>query len=209
MKFGYKILIGVASAGLITWGFIALHRRMSKVGSKISCNSKFLFIGDSTTAGASSYADKLKENCPDISIKKLAKSGEKTDWMLDQFNEEIKTGVKYDVITILGMSNDIFARQSIDKTKVNLQAMYDKAKQMGAKVVAITAPNKSFYSATKEIHRTLINELTDWIKNNKSVDVFIDLGAMSSDQKLFASDNQHLNGTGHEMLKNEFVKKVL
>lgn len=175
---------------------------------RVNCDSSFLFVGDSNTASPYSYADKLKNNCPNITIKKLAKSGEKTDWMLSQLNNELKTGNKYNVITVLGGSNDIFARLSIDKAKENLQKMYDLAKLTGAKVVAITPPNKSFYEPTTEKHRKLIRELTEWIRNNKSVDVFIDLGALSNDKKYFASDNQHLNSLGNDMLKNEYLKKV-
>lgn len=49
---------------------------------EVTCNSKFLFIGDSLTAYDRSYADQLKDICPSATIKKIAVDGAKTNWML-------------------------------------------------------------------------------------------------------------------------------
>lgn len=199
-----KIFAALALGGIALGAGVIIYRR---VNNKSFCDKKILFIGDSTTAGDSSYADRLRQDCPGIRIKKLAKVGEKTDWMLDQWTEE-KENHKYDIVSVLAGSNDIFARLSIEKAKQNLQRIYDEAKATGAKVVAITPPNKSFYTPTTDKHKRLIAELTEWIGKNKSVDVFIDLGALSNDRNLFASDMQHLNSTGQKMLKDEFYKRV-
>lgn len=189
--------------------FISLSRKKKTVlGKGISCSSRFLFVGDSTTASANSFADKLKSICPAAKIKKIAGVGQKTNWMLNQMTNDIKSGSKYDVVTILGGSNDIFALGSIADTKNNLESMYVLAKAQGSKVVAITPPSKLYYEPTTDKHRALIAELTNWIKNNPLVDYFIDLGSLVTDKSLFASDNQHITHKGHDILKNEFVNKL-
>ncbi len=128
--------------------------------------------------------------------------------MLTQLKNEIAKGNEYDVISALGGSNDIFGDLRIDKAESNLDEMYSLAKKMGAKVVAITPPNKSFFPNTTDKHRQLISDFDKWIKANKKVDIFIDLDKLSNNKNLFASDYQHINNKGHEILANEYLKKI-
>ena len=203
-----KILIGsvigvsVLAVASITY-FI-----LKKYNKKDLTKGSFLFLGDSTTANSNGYVEKFQKSFPDAKIKKIAESGQKTDWMLTQFKNEIAKGNKYDVVISLGGSNDIFGTLRIDKAEANLDEIYSLAKKMGAKVVAITPPNKSFFPSTTDKHRQLISDFGKWIKSNKKVDIFIDLDKLSNDKNLFASDYQHINNQGHEILKNDFVKKL-
>jgi lysophospholipase L1-like esterase len=203
-----KILIGsvigvsVLAVASITY-FI-----LKKYNKKDLTKGSFLFLGDSTTANSNGYVEKFQKSFPDAKIKKIAESGQKTDWMLTQFKNEIAKGNKYDVVVSLGGSNDIFSSLRIDKAEANLDEIYSLAKKMGAKIIAITPPNKSFFPNTTDKHRQLISDFGKWIKSNKKVDIFIDLDKLSNDKNLFASDYQHINDKGHEILKNEFVKKL-
>lgn len=203
-----KILIGsvigvsVLAVASITY-FI-----LKKYNKKDLTKGSFLFLGDSTTANSNGYVEKFQKSFPDVKVKKIAEPSQKTDWVLTQFKNEIAKGNKYDVVVTLVGSNDIFGTLRIDKAEANLDEIYSLAKKMGAKVIAITPPNKSFFPNTTDKHRQLISEFDKWIKSNKKVDIFIDLDKLSNDRNLFASDYQHINDQGHEILKNDFVKKL-
>jgi lysophospholipase L1-like esterase len=181
---------------------------IKKITKKDLSKGRFLFIGDSTTANSNGYVEKIRAKFPNAIIKKIAKVGEKTDWMLDQLKKELSTGVKYDVISILGGSNDIFSTLRIDNAKSNLDEMYSLAKKNGAKVIAITPPSKLFFPSTNDKHRQLISDFNKWIKSNKKVDIFIDLENLVNKKELFASDFQHINNKGHEILAQDYIKNL-
>ncbi len=208
MTTGLKILAISSVALAATALFYAIYTLSGNKSAKVNSNSRFLFIGDSTTANTNGFVEKFSKQYPNAIVKKIALVGAKSDWMLDQLKQEL-TSNKYDVVTILAGSNDIFATLSIANLEANLQQMYNLAKANGAKVIAITPPNKSFYPATTLQHKMLINYFTTWLKNNKSVDQVIDLENLVADQNLFASDNQHINNSGHDILEKEFSKKVI
>jgi lysophospholipase L1-like esterase len=199
---GGIILVSAIAVTAITYFTI------KKLTKKDLSKASFLFIGDSTTANPNGYVEKIQAKFPNAKIKKIAKVGEKTDWMLDQLKKELATGAKYDVISILGGSNNIFGELRIDKAESDLDEMYSLAKKNGAMVVAITPPNKSFFSNTTDKHRKLISDFDKWLKANKKVDVFIDLNKLVDKKELFASDYQHINNKGHEILADAYLKKL-
>lgn len=203
-----KFLIG----GIILVSAIAVtaitYFTIKKLTKKDLSKASFLFIGDSTTANPNGYVEKIQAKFPNAKIKKIAKVGAKTDWMLDQLKQELSTGAKYDVATFLGGSNNIFGDLRIDKAESDLDEMYSLAKKNGALVVAITPPNKSFFPNTTDKHRQLISDFDKWIKSNKKVDVFIDLDKLVNKKELFASDFQHINNQGHDILANAYLNKV-
>lgn len=203
-----KFVIG----GIILVSAIAVtaitYLTIKKLAKKDLSKASLLFIGDSTTANSNGYVEKIQAKFPSAKIKKIAKVGEKTDWMLNELKKELATGNKYDVVTFLAGSNDIFSTLRIDKAESNLDEMYSLAKKNGAKVVAITPPNKSFYPNTTDKHRQLISDFDKWIRSNKKVDVFIDLDKLVSKKELFASDFQHINNQGHEILAENYLKKI-
>lgn len=199
---GGVILVSAIAVTAIT--YFAIKKLTEKDLSK----GRFLFIGDSTTANSNGYVEKIQAKFPNAKIKKIAKVGEKTDWMLQQLKDELATGAKYDVITFLGGSNNIFATMRIDKAESDLDEMYSLAKKNGAIVVAITPPNKAFYPNTTDKHRQLISDFNKWIKSNKKVDIFIDLNSLVAKKELFASDFQHINNQGHDILADNYLKKL-
>jgi hypothetical protein len=70
-------------------------------------------------------------------------------------------------------------------------------------------PNKKFYDKTTDKHRELISDLVKWIKNNKSISYFIDLGNLITERSGFGEDGQHISAKSHEVLEKEFEKKAL
>lgn len=186
----------------------ATYYTIKKLTKKDLSRGRFLFIGDSTTANPNGYVEKIQSKFPNAKIKKIAKVGEKTDWMLQKLKDELATGAKYDVITFLGGSNNIFGTLRIDKAESDLDEMYSLAKKNGALVVAITPPNKAFFPNTTDKHKQLISDFNKWIKSNKKVDIVIDLNNLVYKRELFASDFQHINNKGHEILSENYLKKI-
>jgi len=193
--------IGAGIAAVLTIAFL-----MSKLKG-VKCKNSFLFIGDSNTAGSNSYADKFMSYCKNPKNKKIAQSGAKTDWMLSQLSSELKKN-KYDVVTILGGSNDIFATLSIDEAKSNMDKMLNTAKNSGAKVVVISPPYKGNFPSTTQKHWDLINDWNKYLKSHKVPIAFIDFSKIVQDKSLFASDNQHVNSLGHNILMQAYLKKL-
>lgn len=204
MKVNKNIIYGVIGGLVIGLGLIYLSRR--KKSDKVT---SILFIGDSNTAANYSYADKLKKQFPNIDVKKIAKVGEKTDWMKNQLQNELNKK-DYDIIIILGGSNDVYALGKTDSAKQNLNAMYDLIHSKGAKVIAVTPPNKDFYVNKTEAKQKLLFDLIDWMKSNKKIDYLIDFHKITSDKKYFSpSDGYlHANSLAHEILANS-VKNEL
>lgn len=203
-----KFIIGGIILASSIFVAAATYFTIKKLTKKDLSKGSFLFIGDSTTANTNGYVEKIQSKFPNAKIKKIAKVGQKTDWMLDQLKQELSNGSKYDVITFLGGSNDIFSTLRIDKAESNLDDMYTLAKKNGALVVAITPPNKAFYPNTTDKHRQLISDFNKWIKSNKKIDVIVDLNNIVNKKELFASDFQHINNKGHEILAENYLKKL-
>ena len=169
-----------------------------------------LFIGDSNTAFYYSYADQLKNEYPNLVIKKIALSGAKTDWMKNQLINELNIN-KYDAVSILGGSNDIYALNSIDSAKQNLNDMYSFAKSKGSIVIAITPPSKNFYVNRTEQKQVLLNSLVSWMKRNIKIDYLIDFNSISNDKSFFSQNDGylHANSQAHKLLENQLKSKIV
>ena len=199
------ISFGVLAGG----GIIAL---IVNSNSKLRADSNVLFIGDSYTAGNSSYADQLAKMLPSLRVKKIAKVGEKTDWMLRNAGNEIDSK-KYKAVFVLGGINDVYAGSSLNNIENNLQAIYDKAKRAGAKVIAVTIPPTNYYGSYTDAKGYEADKLNYWIKKNRSVNKVIDMNTMlkaggKQNLQLFASDKLHATPQAHGMLANEIKKNI-
>lgn len=200
---------------LITLGALAgggLTMLVINNAKRIKPNGNVLFIGDSYTVGSSSYADQLKNKFPSLKIKKIAKVGEKTDWMLRNSASDLASG-KYDAVFILGGINDVYAGVPASTTENNLQAIYSNAKKAGAKVIALTLPPTNYYAdytASKGYNADVINY---WIKKNRTVNKVVDLNTLlkkggKQNLDLFVADHLHATPQAHGMLANDIVKNV-
>lgn len=179
-----------------------------KSNKKVNVHS-ILFIGDSNTAANYSYADQLKKVFPGLNVKKIAVVGEKTDWMLQQAYNELNN-YKYDVVAILGGSNDIYALGKTDALKNNLNAIYNLAHSKGSKVLAITPPNKNFYINKTDQKQILLNDLVDWMKKNKNIDYLIDFHKITDNKSFFNSSDGylHANANAHNILAQQAAQKL-
>ncbi len=160
-----------------------------------------LFIGDSNTAAAFSYADQLNTLYPSVSMSKIAMVGAKTDWMLSRLKKAL-SAQRFDVIAILGGSNDIYARNEIATAKANLLAMYNLVRKSGAKLLAIAPPNKDFYTKKTPQKQELLKALIAWIEASTKNDLYINFWAMTADKKYFipADGYLHAQAPAHTLL---------
>lgn len=196
--------------GLAAWLVLYLVNKNTK--TDISKNNNILFIGDSFTAGDQSYADQLKSDYPEINITKISKIGAKTDWMLQQAQNDISSR-KYNLIFVLGGVNDIYALNDISTTKNNLRDIYNMARLSGAKVVGITIAPSDYYSAYDSNKGLLTDELNSWILNDANVNYKIDFNSLLKkngvqDISLFVDDHLHANSIGHKLLAKKIEEKV-
>lgn len=174
----------------------------------LSCKSKILFLGDSNTAGSWSYADKVISFCGSSNMKKIAKVGAKTSWMLSELQNELNKN-DYDAVVILSGSNDIFGSLSIDSAKTNMNNMLELIKSKGAKSIVINPPSKKYYSNTTNQHKQLILDWTFFLKNHKLPYKFIDFESITEkDRSLFAGDMIHINSKGHQLLADQFINDL-
>lgn len=202
------VLGGLIGGAVIGFGLIYLSKKYGKSSSSSKIKS-ILFIGDSNTAANYSYADQLKKDFPNLTIKKIAKVGEKTDWMKSELEKELKNN-KYDVVAILGGSNDIYAGRKLDSTKNDLDYMYNLIHTKGAKVLGVTPPNKDYYVSKTEDKQEKLFDLVDWMKKNKNIDYLVDFHKITSDKKYFSSGDGylHANSSAHKILKQESINKI-
>ena len=198
-----NMLIGLGVSATLILATVYVISRFKKV----KCSNSFLFVGDSNTAGSNSYADKFMSKCKNPKNKKIAKVGAKTSWMLPELSSELSKN-KYDVITILAGSNDIFGGTPISESKSNMDKMLFLAKKNGAKVVVITPPYKGYYSKTTQKHLDLIKEWNDYLRKHPIPFKFIDFSKIVKDKSYFANDNQHVNSSGHQVLANAYTKAL-
>ena len=200
-------IIGLGLGAIALAGLVYAYRKEIKKMFKFGCDDSFLFIGDSTSAGSFSYADLFKKECPDARITKIAKSGAKTSWMLDELKKELEQK-KYDVITILGGSNDIFGNLSITEAKKNMNEMFELAKKNGARVISISPPSKLYSTTATDKHRKLITEWEEFLKTHPIPGKYIDLAKLVQEEKYFASDKQHITPEAHTVLADEFMNQI-
>lgn len=202
------VLGGLIGGAVIGFGLIYLSKKYGK-GSINGKIKSILFIGDSNTAANYSYADQLKKDFPNLTIKKIAKVGEKTDWMKSELEKELKNN-KYDIVAILGGSNDIYAGRKLDSTKADLDYMYNLIHSKGAKVLGVTPPNKDYYVNKTEDKQKQLSNLIDWMKSNKNIDYLIDFHKITADKKYFSSGDGylHANSSAHNILEKQAIDKL-
>lgn len=208
-----KIILTIAVIGII--GIFCFYKKNKtsknpEAPKKIDDSIKsMLFVGDSNTEATFSYADKIKKMYPHILVKKIAKKSMKTDWMYNELITELNKN-RYDAVSILGGSNDIYATGKNTMAKNNLDKMYDLIKSKGSKVIAITPPNKNFYTLKTTEKQAQLFDLNMWIKNNPKKDYFLDFWNITNDPKFFSKGDGYLHAQSpaHDILANQFIKQV-
>ena len=193
------IIVGVVVVGITS--FVLIKRK-----KKLSCKDGILFLGDSQTANKNGYVERLEKHC-DTKFTKISKVGAKSDWILQAYKDEVAKGKKYDWVSIMIGGNDIFARKSIDKTKTNLNELFDLINKNKSKVLVMSSPTKLYYGRTDNTHLRLADELESWLDTNKQIDKFIPMTELTENENLFRSDKLHINNDGQEVVFEELRKK--
>lgn len=169
-------------------------------------NLKLLFIGDSNTDNNYSYADKIKAKFPNIEVDKVAKGGQGTKWMVENLETKLKDN-KYDIITFLGGSNDVYGGVPLQTTKDNILKIRKMISDNGAKAVLVTPPNKKFYPKNTTEKLKNLEDLITWEKQ-QDFDSIIDFNAMTDKVDMFNPDLRHPNSDAHVILADVFVKST-
>lgn len=127
-------------------------------GKKAQPIGSVLFVGDSITAiesngkpVTSTYPNIIKSELSSKGVKVdvVAQGGKRTDWILTNLKEKLKTN-KYDRVYIYGGINDMFSSVSIESALQNVQKMVDLIKSKGSEpYVIIGYDAKTFMDENK------------------------------------------------------------
>jgi len=130
---------------------------------------KVLFIGDSQTYGANSYAKQLLR-LPNIDGTVIAKPNADLSTIYTMVQNNISD--KYDVVSIL--CGDVDSQNKNSEVAIEqLKQIYMLAKKFDCILVAITTPPKEF--ATDPGKYPSVDSLARWIKNQTISDITINL----------------------------------
>jgi lysophospholipase L1-like esterase len=195
------ISIGIAVALTVTAILVFISRRKPKA-------KKVLAIGDSNTVASFSYVDKLRRLYPSLEIKKIAKNGANTNWMLEQLRSELKSN-KYDLVIVLGGSNDVYGGLSLETTQKNMLSMNSLIKSSGARSLFISPPSKQFYTAKSESLNKKLEDLVRWMKVQE-FSVFIDWNNITNVKELFSASDKYLHpqSNAHTLLAQNISKEI-
>ena len=208
MKTKKIVIIGIIVILILLATIFFLSKGKSILRVKTPVKS-ILAVGDSNTFANFSYADQLQKQFPGIKIKKIAQNGANSSWMKSQLQQELQNN-KYDVISILCGSNDIYGGVNLNTTKSNLDYMYQLSHSKGAKVIAISPPNKDFYTNKTDQKQSMLSDLVNWMSNNRNIDYFIDFHEMTNNKNLFSSADGYLHpqSGAHTILENQIKQEL-
>lgn len=159
-----------------------------------------LFIGDSQTAGASSFANKLIRD-KKVNGKILAKNGANTKYLLKVLQDNITPDI--DVVVIFAGGNDSVSSKP-DRAIANLKKMYEIAKSNGSLVIALSNPTKS-YTKNPDKYPSA-DSIANWIENQTISDYTIPINSLTSNKSNFSPDKIHLNQLGQNIVYDNLVQ---
>lgn len=136
--------IPALAAGLLAIKVIASNGNAIKNIIKAKFPSKgksVLFLGDSHTFPNNGWAEALVRKAGFKGVNKIAKNGVNTTWMLGELNTFMQSNKAPDYLIVWGGANDAYGNLAQSKTLANMQAMIDKVKDKGTKVIFVTGYN--------------------------------------------------------------------
>jgi lysophospholipase L1-like esterase len=164
-------------------------------------------IGDSITANSWQkvpYGNSLEKRVKGSRVFSFGYGGKQTAYISGKLEEAL--GKQPDDIIILAGVNDIASGKSIEHITGNLQDMYRRSKEAGARVIAVKILpwHARKWSKGKEHITEAVN---NWIEASPDVDVVIEGSQMHSDDpsryemnKTYTNDGIHPNDEGRDML---------
>jgi lysophospholipase L1-like esterase len=191
-------------------------------------------IGDSITDERSHggrYLSYVKERCPQSQFHNFGKGGDMVNQMRRRFPREVLAefgGPKlaYTHLIVFGGVNDLYSDLTAGRNPTNvsqdLAFMYQRGKERGMQIVAITvAPWGGFKRYYNEKRGKATLELNEWIKGQveaKTVDYVIDAYSLLScgdserlcpDYEMkYLKDGLHFSAPGHEKLGAALYEQV-
>jgi len=177
-----------------------------------------LALGDSLTAPATwttTFMVALAKQHTDWAISNQAVGGDSTIAMLKIAKRIELEGKRYNVVTVLGGTNDIlsgYSRQYNYKiTERNLDSIIKIAKKVGDKVIVISPPyqTKNVYPAfTTLAEQTAdLEALNAYLRAYPGVE-YIDFYTVTKNKPSLISDGVHPSAAGHKALLNLVSEKL-
>ena len=172
-------------------------------------------IGDSITANSWQkvpYGNSLEKRVKGSRVFSFGYGGKQTDYISGKLGEALDK--QPDDIIILAGVNDIASGKSVEHITGNLQDMYRRSKEVGARVIAVKILpwHARKWSKGKEHITEAVN---NWIANSPDVDVVIEGSQMHSDDpskyemnKAYTNDGIHPNDEGKDMLAKIIADKA-
>jgi lysophospholipase L1-like esterase len=186
---------------------------------RICCFGDSLTWGFVSRGAQHSYSKKLLQlissDFPNIAVElsQHGKKGETTGSMVSRLTKLLKKDSKYDVVIILGGTNDIFLTEA---TTQNLEQMYKVCRSYNALVIMASLPpaeydkrpNSTWILESKKKINDFIRQL---IPNKHFIDLSNELPLHSlseSDKDALWSDHMHPSAAGYDMMADIIYDKL-
>ena len=162
-----------------------------------------LAFGDSLTAGMGVAEDKaypaVLSELTGLAVVNAGISGETTAEGLARLPVALDEANPSLLILFEG-GNDILRNQDLKKTKANLSAMIQMAKQQGVQVVLVGVPRKQLFSSTAQIYGELAKEHELMLQG--------DIVASLLRKPDMKSDSVHFNSKGYRAVAEAIAKML-
>lgn len=187
-------------------------------------------MGDSITDEKSfggGYLRYVEERCPQTRIDNFAKGGHMVNQIRRRFENEVHNQPMgtYTHLVVFGGVNDLYsdlsAGRTPDKVERDLAVVYEKAREKGIQVVAITvSPWGGFKRYYNDRRQRYTEQLNAWIRaqlQEKTVDYVVDSYPLLScgqphelcpEYEQSSHDGLHLGKQGHQVLGRALYEQV-
>ena len=163
---------------------------------------RVLFVGDSQTGMAQSYAHELLKQ-KNIQGKIISKANATSTDVLKMLEDNMSE--RYDVVSIFAGDADAVQKSAM-KTLVNYKRMMSIVKEFDAKSVIITPPTKQYIQPGDSTFRKTgypsNEEIAAWLERRSGADVVINTQDLDFDVVDFAKDHMHLDKDAQQRIAN-------
>jgi lysophospholipase L1-like esterase len=200
-----KLFYGVTTAIGLALIYLTVKKFFGKKLPK-----SMLFVGDSITAidyngtpVTFTYPNLLKKELEPkgIKIDVLAKGGKRTDWLLSNLTEKLKTN-KYDRIYIYGGVNDMFSAVTKDKALQNVQDMVDLSIKNGAEPYVIVGYDAEKFMDENKLKNRYIDFQNSIPTTIKRATIVEKINIPSS----MTADGIHPTPSGQKLIANRLLE---
>lgn len=161
-----------------------------------------LFVGDSQTGMAQSYAHELLKQ-KNIQGKIVSKANATSADVLKMLEDNMSE--RYDIVSIFAGDADA-TQKSAMKTLANYKRMMSIVKEFDAMSVIITPPTKQYIQpGDKSFRKTGYpsnEEIASWLERRSGADVVINTQDLDFDVVDFAKDHMHLDKDAQQRIAN-------